>query len=1478
MNGKWINHDRHKDTINALAISSDGQIAGSASRDKTIILWDMQSGLSLGKLEGHESNVACIRISPNDKYVITGSWDCTIRVWDIKLLNQIYELKGHSHFITDLIFIQGTPFLASSSDDYTIKIWDWENGRYLTSFNSHNHSVIKIIALKKRKQIISASRDGSIKLWDIETGEELYTIRAYNTWIQGIWITPDQKYLISSSVDSNMKIWDLKNYAEITSIKLKDGPVANAVITSDSQYMITSPYEKSDITIWNLKEQKEICRLKAHKRTINSLILLSNGQHFVSTSDDRTVKLINFWSGAVECKYMGDSELTSCVLSPDEKTIVVAEKSGSVHFLYIEGKDKIQKSNRTHTISINKQKYDIKPERRCKICKNIITEEGIVLHDEECIDRNCLVNLFNDEEINLLIPQHNIINKCCICDTKIIEEGYIISQNNICADCISFIIKKILERSGVDKWSERKWIDSLSSTSPILDKIAVLACIDQLKQIIEKVSPEYRNQYITYLIESLGFTSNNPLSRLVRQKALDVCVILGEKLVPRLIKSCKKEPWYYYVNIILALSMIAPDNKKVQKILRQASKNQNIEVRMRIPAALDHYDSKWSRRLLEEMLFDSIPNVAEQARQVLVYWDKRLGLSDTDIMLFKSITGFADKLENMPPEKIEYVLRCLPCQILLTQNWTRLMNVLTDIEYIGMKAKYGFTEQILQDYSYAKESIPSECVDALNGWEHFIRKSARALIDGHCPLFQMAYNNANMGPVAEQMDKLLDGGYNPGYPWLKLINRPKYFPQQALFAVLESSEIFINAVAIESVGLKAISGGDSGCVYIWDIKRCVLCKILKAHCKPISSIAIAKEASIFVTGSDDNTVKTWDINTGKCLSVLVGHEKEITCVAVTPDGKRTVTSSKDGTVRVWDTASGASVYTFYKISTSAIVITADGKQLIVGHAIDGSISIWEINTQKLLARIECHSSSVLSLSVTPDGRWAVSGSYDNTVAFHDLQLLKCRGIYKEHTVSVVSVAITDDGQIALSAGIDGSMKTWNLQGTIKVSVLPGHMTSIKSIALDSTGQLCVSGGESGQLKIWNMKGEDVTANEHPKYEIHKISSNLKHIILFDNNNRVYQNCGDDLFGFNKLNDVNKGYYANRVFDVSSNMHIGVSGHEDGKLSFWNMKDQSLLQIVESRVGEPTSIETMPCGDKVLVVGEDNIMEIWDLHKRQRIKSIKKRKILKNYYCFMPNNRYTIWGDDCNNLLKYDLENDKIIGRYIGHLDYIYSVAISNDCRFMSSRSMDGTLRIWKNQNQECLYSINNKPSLGPMVMSPDNRRLLYDDGFRICILDILTGRCINTLDGHSHFIVSILISPDAKYVISASRDNTMRIWCMQTGKCIGSHFSHNGVCRPKVISWPIIVADTDYGTPVAFQVMNFPEMDMPLVTAGKLWNYQNGNHHANMWDGYSVSCYWCGTHFAVKKQCFREEEIICPQKHCGKKMKLNRIYKPSSQP
>jgi hypothetical protein len=144
-------HTSRVTSLAAFKIDRTAALA-SASHDRTIRLWDLQTGNALHVLEGHTSVVTSLAVFEIDGNAVlaSGSYDRTVRLWDLRSGKTLRVLPGHKNAVTSLAAfeIDGTVALASGSHDRTIRLWNPRTGPALAEIPTHLGGVLLASAVR----------------------------------------------------------------------------------------------------------------------------------------------------------------------------------------------------------------------------------------------------------------------------------------------------------------------------------------------------------------------------------------------------------------------------------------------------------------------------------------------------------------------------------------------------------------------------------------------------------------------------------------------------------------------------------------------------------------------------------------------------------------------------------------------------------------------------------------------------------------------------------------------------------------------------------------------------------------------------------------------------------------------------------------------------------------------------------------------------------------------------------------------------------------------------------------------------------------------------------------------------------------------------------------------------------------------------------------------------------------------------------
>ena len=211
-----------------------------------------------------------------------------------------------------------------------------------------------------------------------------------------------------------------------------------------------------------------------------------------------------------------------------------------------------------------------------------------------------------------------------------------------------------------------------------------------------------------------------------------------------------------------------------------------------------------------------------------------------------------------------------------------------------------------------------------------------------------------------------------------------------------------------------------------------------------------------------------------------GHMAIIERVVFTPDGKQLVSASNDKTVRVWNLATGKTVRTIRGEAGEgaagkiyAMALSPDGKWLAVGGWTHrdcgnrcGEIRLYDFSSGKLTGLFKGHNNPVNDLAFSPDSQRLVSGSFDNSAIIWDVATLQALHRLQGHRDHINAVRFTPDGASVVSASVDRDLRLWRVADGVLLQTMTGHSDQIVSLAVALDGRIA-SGDSSGEIRLWD---------------------------------------------------------------------------------------------------------------------------------------------------------------------------------------------------------------------------------------------------------------------------------------------------------------------------------------------------------------------------------------------------------------------------
>ncbi len=205
----------HTNSVTDLAFHPTEPLLVSNSLDRSVIVWDLETGTARYTLPIAESAFT-VAISADGTHLVAGYNSGAIASWRFAdLHDNIFDpqiLSGHTDRVTALAFHPSTMMLASGSRDHTIRLWDGLTSQMIGEpLAGHTDGVLDLAFHPDGTRLASSSRDTTIQLWSrTEAGwiSEEKPLTGHENWVFAVAFSPDGSILASASGDQSIRLWD----------------------------------------------------------------------------------------------------------------------------------------------------------------------------------------------------------------------------------------------------------------------------------------------------------------------------------------------------------------------------------------------------------------------------------------------------------------------------------------------------------------------------------------------------------------------------------------------------------------------------------------------------------------------------------------------------------------------------------------------------------------------------------------------------------------------------------------------------------------------------------------------------------------------------------------------------------------------------------------------------------------------------------------------------------------------------------------------------------------------------------------------------------------------------------------------------------------------------------------------------------------------------------------------------------------------
>ena len=288
----------HFESVKALAFTPDSKYVLTASRDKSVKLWELATGREIRTYFGHGHTVNDLVVNREGTQFITSSADNTAKIWDIRTGNVIRTLALHREYLTTVDIGPEGKLALTGGYDSEAYLWDLQKEEVLQSFKANPDKGlgygIHMQFSPNGKYIAIGNDNHTVQVYDAATAELIKELKPAEGWCGGcatfLDFSTSGKYLLKGSNNGALELYETENWSLVTTYQDNWDDFAALDVSQDERLVLAA--SEDSIKIWDMQSGNLIRGFTTdHKYPITDAVISPDGNWLATASDDNTVKV-----------------------------------------------------------------------------------------------------------------------------------------------------------------------------------------------------------------------------------------------------------------------------------------------------------------------------------------------------------------------------------------------------------------------------------------------------------------------------------------------------------------------------------------------------------------------------------------------------------------------------------------------------------------------------------------------------------------------------------------------------------------------------------------------------------------------------------------------------------------------------------------------------------------------------------------------------------------------------------------------------------------------------------------------------------------------------------------------------------------------------------------------------------------------------------------------------------------------------------
>lgn len=248
-----------------LAVSPTGAHIAAATGDRTVFVWDAESGKLLHRLTGSLRQVNAVAFSPDGSTLVTGE--------------------------------------SGDAAESTLKLWNSSTGEFLGNMAEARGYVVRL-AFAPKGPFLAVAQHAAITVWNFETRTVHWTISKPDSHLGRLGFSPDGSLLAVAAPRGEVLVWDVNERKLLKSWIANRDSTLGPLFPPDGSGLLTA-FAEGSITKWNARTGEVISKTGGGTISRANSVALSNDGRWLAVANNQWITVLDAQSGLARAVFPG---------------------------------------------------------------------------------------------------------------------------------------------------------------------------------------------------------------------------------------------------------------------------------------------------------------------------------------------------------------------------------------------------------------------------------------------------------------------------------------------------------------------------------------------------------------------------------------------------------------------------------------------------------------------------------------------------------------------------------------------------------------------------------------------------------------------------------------------------------------------------------------------------------------------------------------------------------------------------------------------------------------------------------------------------------------------------------------------------------------------------------------------------------------------------------------------------------------------